>query len=308
MSFFSDLFKKRSDTTTLDPMLTKEQLGAQSILSQLANTGSYGGVTLGDSYGGSLGNFDMSNTESLAGNKLYDLLQSGTPEGINTARNTLTGLANTQFNPDDPSSGFAAYQRQVERASQGSRDALNRDAAVTGDRFSSRLGMQKADLAAQESDMLATKLAELFNTAQNRSLSAANALTGLETANEGINQGRISSGFQYGGLDRLLKNAEADAKFNEWNRARGEKLKQFDIAGDLFNKNVGFGTMSTTVKQPSIGMSLLGQVSPLAGAYNTAKYGSVPSQAGLSDITGASSGGGMSGLFSLLKSLAIGGV
>ncbi len=257
----SGLFKGRSSTITQDPMLTQEQLAAQKALMQLGETGSYGGINLGEAYQGDLGNFDMSAIEGLGQSNLMRLLQ-----GNDTARNTIEGLAKTQFNPDDPSSGFAAYSRQVARATQGSRDAINRDAAVTGDRFSSRLGQQQADLTAQEGDILATKLADLYNTAQNRALTASTAL-------EGIDQGRISSAYQYGGLERLLKNAEAQAKYNEFIRQRTEKLGQIDALQGVFNRNVGFGQMSKTTESPGIFSQMLGEVIPFIGSYNQAKYG-----------------------------------
>ena len=115
----SGLFKGRSSTTTLDPMLTQEQIAAQKALTQLGLTGTYGDINLGQGYQGDLGNFDMSAIEGVGQSNLMRLLQ-----GNDTARNTLEGLSKVQFNPDDPSSGFAAYQRQVARATQGSMDAF----------------------------------------------------------------------------------------------------------------------------------------------------------------------------------------
>ncbi len=281
------LFSSRSSTTTLDPMLTPEQKQAMQLLTQLGMTGSGGGINLGEAYGGSLGDFNTTPTESMAGNNLYSLLQSGTPEGINTARSTLTGLANNQFNPDDPSSGYAAYSRQVARAGNVANDAINREAAITGDRFSTSIGQQKADLGAQQSDILATKLGELYNAGQNRSLQAAQGLGNLETQNEAINQGRIDAGFQHGGLQRLLANAESQAKLQEFMRQREEKLGQIGILEGVFNKNVQFGQMSTTTKAPSIFSQIYGQVNPLVGSYNTAKYGAAnaPNQSSLADVT-----------------------
>lgn len=296
------LFSSRSSTTTLDPMLTPEQKQAMAALTQLGTTGQYGDLTLGEGYTGSLGNYDMSQGESLAGNKIYEMLQAGSPEGINTARNTMTGIANNKFNPDDPSSGYAAYSRQVARATGQANDVLNREAAITGDRFSTSIGRDKADLAARQGDMLATKLGDLYNTAQDRSLQAAQGLTNLEATNETIGQGRIDNAFNYGGLQRLLKNAEAQAKLQEFTRAREEKLGQVGVLNDVFNRNVQFGQMSTTTKAPSIFSQMFGQVNPIVGSYNTAKYGAAnaPNQSQLSDIVKiatsmATMGGGAGG-------------
>lgn len=296
----SGLFKAKTNTVTQEALLTPEQKQMMTLLSQLGGTGSAGGITLGDQYGGSLGNFDMSGIESMGGNRLMELLNAGTPEGIGTARNTLTGLANNKFNPDDPTSGYAAYQRQVERSAQGVNDNLNRDAAITGDRFSSTLGRQKADLAAQQSDVLASKLAELYNTAQDRSLNASNSLASLENTNENINQNRIGSAFQYGGLERMLKTAEAQAKYGEFQRARTEKLGQFDVAKNLLGQKFEWGVPSVTTKSPSTFMSMFGETNPYVGSYNTHKYGYTTNQSSLAELmkaamSAAKIAGGMPG-------------
>ncbi len=322
---FSDLFKSRSTTVTKDPMLTKEQLQAQQMLAQLASTGSYGGINLGEAYNGSLGDFNQTGTEQLAGGNLLKLLQSGGSQsaGFNTARNTLTGLANNTFNPDDPSSGYAAYSRQVARSGKVANDAINRESAITGDRFSTSIGRQKADLGAQQSDILASKLGELYNTAQDRSLQAAQGLGNLELQGNSVDTNNIQQGFQYGDLQRELNNMQAQAKYSEFMRQREEKLKQIDIGSNLFNRNVQFGEMSKTTKAPSIFSSIMGQVIPVVGSYNQAKYGAdaAPGQITMADSVkialsmlggmggggGASASGGSSSMSGLFKSMG-GGV
>ncbi len=287
MGLFDSFFGSKTDTVKQEALLTPEQKQALSALSQIGQTGSYGDINLGESYSGSLGDFNTTGMENLAGNNLYNLINSGTPQGINTARGTLTGLANNKFNPDDPSSGYAAYSRMVERENQKGLDTLNRDAAITGDRFSSSLGRQKADLQAQMSDILASKLGDLYNTAQDRSLSASNSLVGLEGTNEGINQNRISAGFNYGGLERTLKNAEATAKYNEYQRSRSEKLKQIDTLGSVMGQQFTWGVPEITKKSPSTFMSILGEINPAIGSYNTHKYGYTTKQSSLSDAVKA---------------------
>lgn len=293
----SGLFKSRSTTVTKDPMLTGEQSQIQQMLTQLATTGQYGNINLGQGYDGSLGDFNMTPTETSATQKLYDYLNQGTPDAYNTARSTLTKLTDTNFNPDDPSSGYAAYARQVARAGNVANDALNREAAITGDRYSTSIGRQKADLGAQLNDQLSTKLADLYNSQLDRAGNAANSLAGVENNVQSNIQDKLNLGFNQGGLQRILNNMKADSMFNEWNRARQEKLSRIGIGQDVFGRGVQFGQMSTTTKAPSIFSSILGQVSPIVGSYNTAKYGSAnaPNQANLSDmvkaLTSASKGG-----------------
>lgn len=301
----SGLFKGRSSTTTLDAMLTPEQKAAMASLSAMGTNG-------GDAYTGALGDFNQTDTQKLSTNRLYDLIGAGNPEGYATARNTLTGLANTKFNPDDPSSGFAAFSRQLARSGGIANDALNREAAITGDRYSTSIGQKKADLGAQMNDQLASKLGELYNSAQDRAYNASNALSSLETNQANNTRANLGMGFDstQGGLQNTLNNLEAQAKYIEFKRQQDTKLNALN---SVLNKNVQFDQMSKTTESPSIFSSMLGQVSPILGSYNTAKYGAAnaPNQSSITDIIkGLSRGGGekSGGIFSLLRSLAVGGL
>lgn len=301
----SDLFKSRSSTVTQDAFMTPEQKAQQAMLSQLASTGKHGDINLGDAYTGSLGDFNQTDTQKLAGNRLYDLLNAGNPEGYNTARTTLTGLANNKFNPDDPSSGYAAFQRQVARAGGVANDALNREAAITGDRYSTAIGRNKADLGAQLNDQLASKLGDLYNAAQDRSLNAANSLGNLETMQGNNTRANLAAGFetQQGGLQQLLNTAKAQADYNEFNRQRAEKLSRIDIGQNLLGQKYQWGQQSVTTKAPSIFGQMYGELNPLVGSYNTAKYGAsnAPNQSNLADLSKAAIavasmlGGGVAG-------------
>jgi len=305
----SDLFKSRSSTTTMDAMLTPEQKAAMSALIGIGQNGT--------EYGGSLGDFNMTENQALANNKLFQLLQAGSPSGYDTARNTLTQQANTKFNPDDPSSGYAAFSREVARATNDANDVLNREAAITGDRYSTSIGRNKQDLAYRQGDMLSSKLADLYNSAQDRSYNAANALGNLETNAANNTRANLAMGFDQsqGGLQNMLNNAKAQSQYGEFQRQQEQKMSALN---SVLNKNVEWGQMSRTVKSPSIFSSMLGQVSPILGSYNTAKYGAsnAPGQAGLADMAkvftagsgGAGGAGGSSQIMSLLKAAMMGGL
>lgn len=297
----ADLFKSRKSTTTLDAMLTPEQKQAMTSLLGIGQNG-------GDAYTDSLGDFTQTGTQQLSTNKLYDLINGGSPAGYDTARNTLTGLANTKFNPDDPSSGFAAYSRELARATSNQNDILNRESAITGDRFSTSIGRNKADLMAQQSDQLGSKLGDLYNTAQDRAYNAANALGNLETQAAGNTRANLGMGFDasQGGLQNTLNNALAQAKYNEFKRQQDTKLNALN---SVLNKNVDFGIMSSTKESPSIFSSIAGQFSPILGSYNTAKYGATnaPNQANMKDMATAFAGGS-GGIMSLFKTALMGGL
>jgi len=228
--------KKKS--ITLDPYagMTPEQRTAMANL-----------MNLGDLYNLSGFDFNMTPTELTGNNILSQYLESGTPQ-LDTATSVLTDMANTKFNPDDPSSGFAAYQRQVARATKDAADVLNRESAITGSRFGTAIGQNKADLAAQQSDILATKLAELYNTAEGRKLQAARWLMEAQGLTSNIIQSKLADAYQYGSLQRDLKNQQAQLSYDEWKRANQEKIYGWN---SVLSKGTTPGLMSYDYQQPT---------------------------------------------------------
>lgn len=302
------LFSKEK-TYSQEEMLTPEQKQAQQLLLSLSQGGNIAGLNLGDQYTGSLGNYSMTPTEESAVNRIYDLLNSGTPSALTKAEDTLTRLSDTTFDPSDPSSGYAAYQRQVARATNDANDVLNREAAITGNRFGDRILNSKSDLAAQQSDMLASKLAELYNTAQDRALAGAQGLTNLAGVNDAMQINRINTAANVGSLQRTLDTAKAQAQYEEWQRARNERLgTSIDAMNSLWNKNVQYGMKNLTTKEATpfgqllnagltIGGTALGGM--VEGPMGAAIGGSLGSAAG-GAITGIDNSGSQSQLMGLL--------
>ena len=232
------LLGNRGKTVSQGPMLTEEQKKAMSLLLGIGQNG-------GDAYTGNQGDYTQTGTQQLSGNKLYDLINGGNPAGYDTARTTLTGLANNKFNPDDPSSGFAAYSRELARATGNQNDILNRESAITGDRFSTSIGRNKSDLMAQQSDQLGSKLGDLYNTAQDRSYNAANALGNLETQQSNNTRSNIAAGFDanQGGLQNTLNNAQAQFQYNEFKR---QQMGKMDALKGVLGANTNIGVASVT--------------------------------------------------------------
>lgn len=243
--------KKKS--VTLDPYagMTPEQKTAMANL-----------MNLGDLYNLSGFDFNMTPTEMTGNNMLSQYLESGTPQ-LDTASSVLTDMANTKFNPDDPSSGFAAYQRQVARATKDSSDALDREAAITGSRFGTAIGKNKADLGAQQSDILATKLAELYKTSQDRKLSAANSLVGVQGAQDTITQRKLQDAYDYGSFQRDLTNQKAQLSYEEWKRANQEKISGWN---NVLSKGTTPGLMTYDYEQPTQIQSMLNSFNKSSGS------------------------------------------
>jgi hypothetical protein len=265
-----------SKTSTYDPMdaYTPEQRQAIQGLSSLATTGSGLGINLGEGYGGSLGNFNVTGVEQAGLGSLMQLLTGQSPY-INQAANVYSNAANTQFNPDDPSSGFAAFQRQVSRAAGDANNSLNREAAMTGNRFGTAIAGQKQELAAKQSDSLQSELARLWENAQNRQLQGAQGLQGLGNLQAQLSQQAIAQG----GLERDLLNQQAQMQYGEWQRSRGEKLNQIGLAQDQWQNPMG----KITQKAPSMMMKMLGSFMPGVGEYNTQRYGYTTNQMSMQD-------------------------
>lgn len=228
--------KKKS--VELDPYagMTPEQRQAMSLLQTYGATGKIGDFQAGEGYG-NLGDFNFQMTpQELAGQTALDqYIGSGTPM-LGTASDVLTKMANQQFNPDDPSSGFAAFQRQVARSGKQASDVLNREAAMTGSRFGTSIGRDKADLAAQQSDILASKLGEIWQNTQAQKLAAAQGLGNLQQIQDQSAQNRIQAAYQYGSMQRDLQNQQAQLAYDDWKRGREERTQSISALGTVLSK------------------------------------------------------------------------
>lgn len=213
---------------------TPEQKAAIAALNQLAQTGSWGGITLGEGYGGSLGNYNLGEGVNQNISYLQNLLYS--PQ-MQQAQQTYSDLANTKFNPDDPSSGYAAFQRQLAKAQKQAGSALERESAITGGRFGTQIIKSKGESQADFADQSASYLANLFQNARQSQLAGAQGLQSLlGTQSNLANQAMSAQDMQ-----RQLQNQEAQAKYNEWERARKEKLLQIDLLSSESNRNANIG-------------------------------------------------------------------
>lgn len=246
------IFSSKSKTINLEPMLTDEQKSAQSQL-----------MNLGQLYDLSGFNFNMSPQELKGSSLLNNYLASGT-SGLDTATDTLTDIAKQTFNPQNPNSGFAAYSRQVARAGKQASDNLSRNQAMTGSRFSSTAGRDQADLASQQSDILATKLGDLYQNTQSQKISAVQGLSQAEALKNQIESNKISAAYQYGTRARDLQNQKAQLAYDEWKRGQSERVAGLQ---SVWGKNVNYGAKSYTSSTPSIFSTFASSI--LGGAGET---------------------------------------
>ena len=273
MGLFDSLFKSKK--TTYDPMsaYTPQQIQAVEALRNLATTGSGGGITLGQPFSGDLGYYQPTEGEEQSLEGLQGLING---QDISGARNVFSRMANNQFNPDDPSSGYAAFSKALAKSGGESQDVINREAARTGGAFGSGRGRDTAGLQSDLANQRGMFLADLFNQGENRALQGASGLQGLVGTQQNLFQQLASQA----SIERLLKDQEAKDKYSEFQRTRGEELSRLGLMQEQWMNPMG----AITKKGPSTFMSMFGEVSPIVGSYNTHQYGYTANQSSISDV------------------------
>jgi hypothetical protein len=261
-----------------------EVANAWDQLREFGMTGKLGNYQAGADYGGPLGNFDKSAIETQGQTDLMSLLQSGRPELFDAASGELKSLLTTDkydpFNEKGIYSGFAA---DTDRATREASDALKRSTSFSGSLFSRDTMRRLGDLQEQGARAKTNKLAELYDTFAQRRLSAVPLALQAGQAQESLQQGRIASAFNYGGLDRSLADAEAKASYQDFLRKQSEKQAQI---GALQSVGSGYPT-PTYQSSPYEGLfSMLGQL----GAYKMFSGGGVGG-GGYASTYGAYGGG-----------------
>lgn len=237
----------------LEDLRTPEQLEAARILMQLGTTGSGAGITLGTPYGGSLGSFSPTQLEQSGLSQLFGG-GMGTNTALQGAESTFSRLANAAFDP----SVLEPFRKAAYREQGEANDILNREGAISGNRFGTAILGEKRELAENTQNMLQQKLAELFLNQQNVSLAGAQGLAGVGGQQANLAQQNLSNLFNYGALERQLKNQEAQAQYNEFTRQRSEELGRIDLLGQEANRN------------PYLGVSSLpGEATPFQSLINT---------------------------------------
>jgi hypothetical protein len=275
------LFSKK---TTYDPMsaYTPEQRKSIEALMSLASTGSGGGLTLGQSYNGALGNYEQGAQGMAGGQQLEDLMTGAYDPNsdMGKARGIYQGFSDLgQFNPDDPRWGYAAFNKALEKAGAESASALEREAAIGGRRFGTAILGEKADLAENMNLQRQQRLSEMFMGAQQFSALGAQGFTGL--ANQVAQIAGLN--INYDDYQRQLKDTKARDALNEFKRTREEELSRLGLMQEQWQNPMG----TITKKGPSTLAKMLGEVSPLMGSYNTHKYGYTQGQASISQAVDA---------------------
>lgn len=269
MSWLSDLFKGEKGTTVeQEAMLTPEQKAAMSLLSSFSSTGKLGNYQTGTEYSGALGDFDPTELEKISQSKLLELITGAKPEMFQLGTEEIKKLLTTdKYDPYNEKGGvYSGFKKNVLREEGEAADRLYRDQAIMGDLYSTATAKERGLLGERSQDALTGKLAELYQDFSNKKLAGASTAAQMGLQEEGIDTARIGLGMSLGALERVLKDAEAKAKYAEWARARGEYSQQLDAAKSVMGANVQWGVKSfTTPDSPSPFSMLLNQGLQIAG-------------------------------------------
>lgn len=226
--------KGKAKEYEFDPysVYSPQQLTSVNALQSLASEGSGAGINLGKAYSGDLGYYTQNQGELDALKGVQGLANGSDIAG---ARDVYSRMANNKFNPDDPTSGYSAYSRQLAKAQKESGDVLSREAAITGSRFGTGIQKQQARLANDFADQRASYLADLYNQGENRALQGASGLQSLVGTQQGVYDQLASMA----SLERQLKNQAAEDKYAEFARQQSENYMRIGLMSDQWNNPMG---------------------------------------------------------------------
>jgi hypothetical protein len=265
MGFLSSIFGG-GDPIKLTDQRTQEQLQAAGLLQQLGTTGSAAGINLGEAYTGSLGQFTPTNLEQMGLAGLFG--QQPTNAALSGAETAFSQLAQTAFDP----SVLEPFRKAAVRSEGEALDRLAQQKAITGSRFGTGFGRDAADLIEGTELGIQQQLANLFLNQQNTALRGAAGLAGVGGTQANIAQQNLGNLFNFGALQRNLANQEAQAKFNEFNRQRGEELSRINLLQTEADRNP-YLAATEIPGSPSPFSQLIGSVLGGVGEGFGAKFG-----------------------------------
>jgi hypothetical protein len=232
--------KKGGKEQTFDPysIYSPEQLGSVYGLQGLASTGVGAGMTLGKAYEGDLGYYEQGEQGLAAGDSLYNLMKTayGEESDIGQARNVYQNLAkNSVFDLESDQSGYKAYSKALAKAGLESADVLNREAAMSGNRFSTSMGRDKAELAENLQNQRAMQIANLYQASQQMAALGAQGLTGL--ANQIADIAGLN--INYDEYQRGLKDRIAEDQYADFARQQRENYMRLGLMNDQWQNPMG---------------------------------------------------------------------
>jgi len=266
-SLLGGLLGGKSKSVTQVPLQTPEQAAARQALLDIFRTGRFGEegseLQLGEDLGLPSGFFDVSPEERLGIDATRERFLGGPPSSLTQAiESALSFLDDPTI---DPAGTFEPFKTRVERELQDRSDELRRQAAFTGDLFSTSTVQGLGDVQARGQEVLSEQLANLTNQSLDRRLQAAGQTGSLASLLEAIETGRISDLLGVGGIERNLQNQQVGQQREDLLRQRAEGLSRVDALGSIVGSPTQFGIPSISVPQPSPFQGVLDFASQIGG-------------------------------------------
>lgn len=267
------LLSPSKQTVNQTLMETPEQRRARERLSGFSETGKYDfgggrGFTAGEAYSGSLGDFNMTPEELAAQGRLSSLLARGRPEIFGTGEKALTDLLTSdKYDPYSATGEFAPFREAVLRETQAAQGRAKGAAAYSGNLYSKSTGKNLANIESEGNLQLQSKLAQLFSEYTGRKINAIPQALNYATTGQALDMAPIEAGYNYGGVSRNLKTADAQSRLAEFLRQRQELMLPIQTAGNLATTNANYGVPSITTLTPSPWMDLLKLGAKAVAAY-----------------------------------------
>jgi hypothetical protein len=252
---------KPGDPVKQKPLETPEQTEARKRLLEFSKTGELN--TSSGLYPGSFGNYSLTPVEKMGESKLYEYLNSASPELFQIGSDNLKGLLSSdKFDPYSPTGTYAGFKSDVERNLRESTDRVKRESAFSKNLYSTDTIDRIGDLEEQGQNQLTSKLAELYDTYTQRKLSAIPLAFQGANQLETSNANKIGAAYQYGSLPRMLDIAGSQAIYNDWLRSRTEQLNSLN---SVASSNANFGVES--IPTPNKWLELIKVAAEIGGKF-----------------------------------------
>lgn len=245
----------RYDSPTPQMLMSPQQMEALGKLMAFTTTGQFGPggkFTAGESYTGSLGDFNMTGVENASQSKLMGLLQGGVPESYGLGTDEIKKLLSTNsYDPNNDGGVYSGLTSGIDLNTKRAMDAVKQSGAFAGNLFSTGVGRNLGDTAIQGANQKSSILAQLYQDFANKKFNAIPLALQAGQGQENINQNRIAAGYQFGGLPRTLTTAKDQAQYGEFQRSRQEGMMPMNVLQSIYTSQPQWYTPTPSVETPS---------------------------------------------------------
>lgn len=248
-SLLSGLFGKKK--VELPP----EVRAAMQKLTDFYRTGRFGDFKAGEAYKQPFVDSKPTDIEEAGLGRLSSFVTGETPDIFNVGTGAIKDLLQgDKFDPYSPTGEFASFKENLNRELGDASTTLKRNAAYTGNLYSTSAMRDQAELAERGQELTAGKMAELYDKFVSRKLSAIPLALNAGGQQQALEMAPIQASQQFGGLKRELETSRLAATYNDFLRRRDELKLPISAATTL----AGGGPTSASI--PNAFSGVLNQV------------------------------------------------